>query len=361
MCGIGGLVRIGNRKIRKWQLTQLAIELQHRGMDATGFALMDEDGAIHIWKIADPAWKAVLQKDFHSWCDQALTDKTRILLVHTRSYTKGSPHNNENNHPLYSKPIKGVVIHNGMVRNDDSLFEANKKLKNFTRNCATDSDIFRAILDNYGGIDKGLIKDMGLVDGTAAVAAIHKDSPGKLLLLRDSNPLLLGATADTLAFASTKEALHKVLKPWIKLHNFPMQVHAPDLSFMTMPDQTGYIIDLNAKVPGLTEHDVFKANGRGTGGYVRYTRNTSYWDRQDRARRDAIEENRNKHSKTLVNEGTKSSLSNPKLFEYTICPSAKCNAHVELSEYDRSLSSLALLCCKSCGTNLVGGVDASVN
>jgi asparagine synthetase B (glutamine-hydrolysing) len=352
VCGIGGIVRIGDRKIRKWQLQQLAMELQHRGMDATGFALMDEDGMIHIWKVADPAWKAVAGKEFNNWCDKALTDRARILLVHTRQYTKGSPHNNENNHPLYSNPIEGVVIHNGMVRNDDGLFEANKKLHGFERSCATDSDIFRALLDNHGRIDKALIKDMNLVDGTAAVAAIHKKSPGKLLLLRDSNPLVLGATADTLAFASTKEALHKILKPWTTLHNIPMQVHAPDLSFLAMPDQTGWIIDVNV---GLTEHDVFKANGRGVGGNVRYTKNTSYWDRQERARREATEESRKKATAHQNN------ANDPRLFEYTICPNAKCNAHVELSEYDRQLSSLALLACKACGTNLVGGQDATVN
>src|SRR5580658_10384242 len=189
---------MGKRPIKKWQLQELAIELQHRGTDATGWCLMDDNGDIHIWKVANPAWRAAASADFHAWADKALSDKTRILLVHTRAYTKGSPGIIENNHPLYAEPIEGVVVHNGMVRNDDSLFETNKKLHGFKRSCATDSDVFRALLDSHRAINKDVIKVMGLAEGTAAVAAIHKNSPGKLLLLRDSNPLVLGGTEDTL-------------------------------------------------------------------------------------------------------------------------------------------------------------------
>lgn len=338
---------------------------------------MDENGDIHTWKKPDPAWKAVASPEFHNWCDRSLTDKARILLVHTRAYTKGSPHNNENNHPLFAKNIEGVIIHNGTARNDDNLFEINKKLHGFERSCATDSDIFRAILDSHKRIDKALIGQMGIVQGTAAVAAIHKNSPGKLLLLRDNNPLVIGATADTIVFASNKETIHKVIKPWIKLHNMPMQVHAPDLSFMAMHNESGYIYDLNANPPGLVAHDVFKCNG--SGGYIKYVKNTEYWNRQARAAAAAKTEKRyslpstnvhnaasnptSKGTKVLVNELPANAvppLNNPRLFEFTICPNGKCSKHVELSEANRLLANLALLACKSCGTNLTGGQDASM-
>jgi hypothetical protein len=371
MCGISGLMRLGKRAIRKWQLQIMATELQHRGTDATGFALMEEDGSIHIWKVAYPAWKACALPEFHTWADSVLTDRIRIALVHTRAYTKGSPHINENNHPLYQPDkaghaLEGVIVHNGMVRNDDGLFTVNKNLHGFQRSCATDSDVFRAILDNHGAINKALIKEMQLVEGTAAVAAIHHNSPGKLLLLRDSNPLVLGATADTLAFASTKEALHKVLKPWIKLHNLPMQVHAPDLSFIAMPNETGYIFGPQ----GLEEHDVFKCNGRGVGGYVKYQKNTNYHSKQETARLAAITEKRyngadSKGSKTLFSEHPSKGVKDagtldPGLFEFVVCPNEQCSKHVELSASDRQLSTIALLACRSCGSNLAGAPDASM-
>lgn len=349
---------MGKRPIRKWQLQEMACELQTRGTDATGFALMDEDGRVHAWKKALPAWTATAAEDFHTWCNKALTDKTRIMLVHTRAYTKGSPQIIANNHPLFATPIEGLVVHNGMIRNDDGLFEANKKLPAFERSCATDSDALRALLDNHGGIDKALIREMALAQGTAAVAAIHKNSPGKLLLLRDSNPLVLGATQDTLAFASNKEALHKALKPWIKLHNLSMQVHAPDLSFVAMPNETGYIFGPN----GLEEHDVFKCNGKGHGGYTKYTKNTSYHDRQIRATVAARTETLAAQAKTqaFVNASSKNDVNNPELFEFVVCPNTACNKHVELSAEDRQLASIAMLACRSCGSNLAGAPDASL-
>ena len=396
MCGIGGIYRLGRRPIRKWHMQTLATELQHRGTDATGWAIMNEDGTISAFKVAYPAWKAAALPEFHKWCDAVLTDKARILLVHTRAYTKGTPHNNENNHPLYvnadpkkGERIAGVIVHNGMVRNDDGLFEVNKSLKAFKRSCQTDSDAFRAVLDNWGGVDKGLIKEMRIVDGTAAVAAMHSSSPGRLLLLRDSNPLVLGATQDTLAFASTKEALHKILKPWIKLHNIPMQVHAPDLSFVVMPDETGYIIGPD----GLESHDVFKCNGRRTGGYTKYNKNTNYWNRQETARLAKLSEKRHLNVledspgltpvaqavaqgrvKTLIDEPKSATegpgpskshngnvMNDPSLFEYVICPNVECNKHVALSADDRQLASLAMLACSTCGTNLADAPNASLS
>jgi hypothetical protein len=362
MCGIGGIYRLGKRPIRKWQLQEMACELQTRGTDATGFALMNADGKVFAWKSASPAWVATASEDFHKWADKNLSEHTRIMLCHTRAYTKGSPLVIANNHPLFAQPtIASLVVHNGMIRNDDGLFESNKKLPAFQRSCATDSDALRALIDNYGCIDKGLIREMQLAEGTAAVAAIHRNSPGKLLLLRDSNPLVIGATRDTIAFASNKEALHKALKPWIKLHNISMQVHAPDLSFVAMPNETGWIIGPQ----GLEEHDVFKCNGKGHGGYTKYSKNTSFHDRKERALMAARTEKTFTGVNSLVPIQAAAAAtgdeSDPQLFEFVICPNVKCNKHVELSAQDRQLASIAQLACESCNTNLAGAPDASMS
>jgi hypothetical protein len=353
---------MGKRPIKKWQLQEMACELQTRGTDATGFALMDEDGTVYVWKTAKPAWVATAEQEFHDWCDKSLSDRTRIMLCHTRAYTKGTPFTNANNHPLFAQPIAGLVVHNGMIRNDDGLFDSNKKRPAFQRSCATDSDALRALLDNYGRIDKGLIKEMQLADGTAAVAAIHRASPGKLLLLRDSNPLVIGATRDTLAFASNKEALHKALKPWIKLHNISMQVHAPDLSFVAMPNETGWIVGPK----GVEDHDVFKCNGKGFGGYTQYRKTTTYFDRQAKAQL-ALKTDKSfnglvsKIESTPANPAGSTETQDLQLFEFTICPNEKCNKHVELTTEDRQLASLAQLACLACNTNLAGAPDASIH
>jgi predicted glutamine amidotransferase len=365
------LYRLGKRPIKKWQLQEMACELQTRGHDATGFALMDEDGKVYAWKTPKPAWVAVAEKAFDEWADTSLSDRTRIMLCHTRAFTKGSPFVHANNHPLFAQPtIQGLVVHNGMIRNDDGLFEVNKKSPAFQRSCATDSDALRALLDAHGGIDKDVFAEMSLAEGTAAVAAIHRSSPGKLLLLRDSNPLVIGCTRDTIGFASTKEALHKALKPWIKMHNIPMQVHAPDLSFVPFPNETGWIIGPK----GLEVHGQFKCNGKGYGGYTKYVKNTNYHDRQERARSAAKTDKTFTGVQSLAASDpvVKSAYppswsvdnkreTDPELFEFVICPNLKCNKHVELSPEDRQLASIAQLACQSCNTNLAGALDASLS
>lgn len=350
MCGIAGIYKMGTTPIREWQLIMLANQLEYRGNDATGFALMDTDGVISIFKHNDPAWKVTASTDFRDFMKKYLTSKVRIALVHTRKYTKGVPFHNQNNHPIYAG--HGAIIHNGMVTNDDALFDVNKDLEGFKRSCETDSDALRAILDNHGRIDKKLITEMGLINGTAAVAAIHPATPDKLLLLRDSNPLILGATADMLMFASDKTAIHKALKPWVKVHNIPMQVHAPNISFVPMPNESGWIIGPK----GFEEHEVFKSNGQRRQGNLKYSPVLNYHERRAEQKKEA---DRLDAPPVRVSSHThRVRIENATMPDWVICPNAKCNKHLALSQDDKALAGLALLKCGECSTNLGGAIPA---
>jgi Glutamine amidotransferase domain len=329
----------------------LANQLEYRGNDATGIALMDTDGEISLYKHHEPAWRFTASQEFRDFIRKALTPKVHIALVHTRKYTKGSPFDNKNNHPIFAG--KGCIIHNGMVMNDDALFTANEDKEGFKRCCETDSDIFRAILDNHGGIDKDLIADMGLVTGVAAVAAIHPNTPDKLLLLRDSNPLVLGATSDMLMFASDKTAIHKALKPWVRVHNIPMQVHAPDLAFVPMPNETGWIIGPK----GYEDHDVFKCNGMRKTGNTKYLTSTDYYDRQKRLK-DEAERSKAKPVVRTTTAGNPTSRTN--MPDWVICPNPACSKHLQLGEDYKRLTGLAYLACGKCGTNLGGAIPADM-
>jgi Glutamine amidotransferase domain len=344
----------------------LATKLQNRGEDATGFALMDPLGHIKVFKNNDPAWRLCASKDFEDFCRKNLTADTQIALIHTRKWTVGSPVHNENNHPIVDGA--GCIIHNGMVGNDEVLFAANKdKLK---RSCQTDSDIFRAILDHHGRIDKELIGDMSAINGTAAVAAIHPNSPGKLLLLRDSNPLVIGATPDTIMFASTKEAIHAALKPWVKMHNIDMQVHAPNLSFVPMPNEAGWIIGPK----GLEAFGEFRCNGSRRQGNLKYSTSTNFFDRKKRAEIEAESEGKKKtwmplatrissdptKASTTSEDSAKRLLSTKadpsEMPDWVICPNAECGFHVQLAEDQKGLDSLSLMLCGNCNANLHGAV-----
>lgn len=344
---------MGKQPIRLSHITMAANALEYRGNDATGIALMSDAGKIRILKNNDPAWRFTASTRYKQFLAEHLDEHTRIVLVHTRKYTKGSPARNENNHPMMASA--GCIVHNGMIYNDDSLFAANKGKQGFKRSGETDSDIIRALLDNSEGIHKDTIKQMNLLDGTAAIAGIHPATPDKLLLLRDQNPIVLGATRDILMFASDKEAIHKALKPWVKLHNIWMQVHAPDLSFVPFPNQSGWIIGPE----GFEFHDKFEANGYKRGGNTKYHTLYNYHDRQEKAKREAEEKKPLAGVETLVPASfVKSSTS--RLPRYVVCPSENCNVACELDEDDRSAISLDVLACDACGANLSGAVNADI-
>lgn len=321
--------------IREWQLRMLANSLEYRGNDATGFALQDKSGKIVYIKAHEPAWKFTSGEEYRNWMEEHLTEDTVIALVHTRKATKGSPYQNKNNHPICNGA--GAVVHNGFITNDDQIF-ADKAVGE--RGCETDSDAIRAILDTHGRIDKQLVDEMCLLEGVAAVAAIHPASPGKLLLLRDSNPLIVGATREMLMFASDKRAIHRAMKPWVRLHKIIMQVHAPDLAFVPMANQTGWIIGDE----GLEWHGEFKCNTYGRAGNTKYQPATDYKQRQKRFRAEAIV-----------------TIEKPVLPRYVICPNTNCARHVEIGdEFRKANMTLGEIMCRVCKTNLAGALTAEV-
>lgn len=372
---------MGKRPINDYQVNMLALGLEYRGNDATGVALIDAEGHIQILKNDEPAWRFVRSFKYVEWIKKALTSSTRIALVHTRKATKGTFHKNENNHPMYAGKGGGVIIHNGMIYNDDALFDANKDREAFKRSGETDSDIIRALLDNHGRVDKDVVEEMCLMEGVAAVAAFHPSTPDKLLLLRDSNPLMLGATRDYLAFASDKQTLHDCLKPYVKRHNIVMQVHAPDLSFIPMPNESGWIIGPG----GWEDHAHFKCNGRNHGGNIKYNLNTDYHKKHQtpikvltkistpaRPADDTLEEPQGLHEPLPGSNDHVTPPAGPRetstrvlagdgsIPKFVICPNGGCSIHVEIDNMHRKATSLAQLACESCGHNLVGALDATM-
>ena len=240
MCGIAGIHRFGKAPIDPDAIEPLLLAIEHRGMDATGIALMNGK-ELHVLKNDVPAWKFVAEKGFtaflNEFFDENLTD---TVLLHTRAATKASPKVLKNNHPIHAK--KGAIIHNGVVWRDDELFNTTYREQ---RHAETDSDIFRAMVDRYG-LTPRTIKEFIAVGGSAAVAAVHPDFPGKLLLCRSGNPILLHTTAydpqnGMLVWASTREAIYKGLRPW--KNHFGVWAQKTHLEGFdaSMADHTAYI------------------------------------------------------------------------------------------------------------------------
>lgn len=247
MCGIAGFYRYGPKPITEEQISLFLVGNEHRGNDATGMAFQQADGAVTIIKKDIPAWKFVVSDEYKKFIEENLRDNTVTILLHARGASQGNPRENRNNHPLHAGLT--AVIHNGNLRNDDSLFYS-LKLK---READTDSDILRAIIDEWGITPEGIHK-LNQVSGSAAGAAVSPKFPGKLLLFRSGSPMVIASDENTFVFSSEKNTIHKAMRPWVQRWGIWWQAQKPELSFSYMPDHTAWI--LSAK--GLEGHYEFK-------------------------------------------------------------------------------------------------------
>ena len=236
MCGIGGIKRFaGGAPIGKSQIQMLLCELERRGNDAAGVALVNNGEDILVCKSSSTPWEFVAGRELNEFLDSNLGERTRCALVHTRLATLGSPQQEANNHPLYKQD--SAVIHNGVIDNHEDLF---KRLQ-LVRNAVTDSDIIRAVVDKYG-MSKVGVRMLGKMDGSIAAAVVSNSEPKRLMLLRSGNPLVFALLDGQLVWASEKSALHAVLRPYEELKGMWVRRNVPDAKFGLMPRDTAWIL-----------------------------------------------------------------------------------------------------------------------
>lgn len=249
MCGIAGIRRFGPEPIREEQIRMLLLGNQRRGGQATGIAIQNPKEEIHVFKSDDIAWQFIIKDEYKDFVAQHLREDTLTVLMHTRAATKGDPQQNENNHPVYSG--KTAITHNGMIHNDDTLFN-NLDLK---RTAEVDSDIIRAILDNYGLTMEG-VRYLRRMSGSAAIAAVSNDFPGRLLLARSGNPMVLASTPHQLLWSSEKTPLHHALRPFVSRFGLYMQPQRVDVAWQTLKNDSAFVF--SEEKGGLEWHDEFK-------------------------------------------------------------------------------------------------------
>jgi asparagine synthetase B (glutamine-hydrolysing) len=238
----------------------LLVGNEHRGNDASGIMLQQEDGSIQLYKKDVPGWTLVQDKDYEKWLKENLKPSTHGAFVHVRGASKGNPRDNNNNHPMFAG--QGAIIHNGVIRNDDLLFNSMK----LERKAATDSDLIRAIIDKHGITEKAS-QALAECSGSGAICAIHPKFPGKVLLVRSGNPLVLASNNDFFYFSSEKDTLHKACRPWIQRFGIWFQENKPDVAFSNMADDSAWIIGPK----GFEQHTQCKIN---VGGYKEPWRKT---------------------------------------------------------------------------------------
>jgi asparagine synthetase B (glutamine-hydrolysing) len=215
MCGIGGLMLFPKDRTAeelayiRLLAKNIAVENEVRGHDSTGFAAFSPRG-FGLFKHPIRATKLTATTAYEKFMEKSLNQNTKSLLIHTRAGTKGSEKNNLNNHPIETHRYIG--IHNGVIYNDDDLFE---QLKLF-RAAEVDSEIIFRLLDSVG--DKpdanGLKWVAEKLQGAFTTAFVPKKERSKLYLIRNDNPVTLVYIhqLNVIAFASQKDFLVEAIK-----------------------------------------------------------------------------------------------------------------------------------------------------
>ena len=197
MCGIAGYSLSQSSTVDRTLAAQsLLAGIAERGADAVGYAHRGRERKASVHKQRSGA--------------SELLDRVRVpadateALVHVRDYTKGHPSIKANNHPVRHGPVVG--IHNGIIANDEELFERHGWMR-AEPGMTVDSEAIFALAE----ASENRAEALEQLYGAMATAWLDERRPGILYLARGvGRPLWIGRGARETFFASTKLALETV-------------------------------------------------------------------------------------------------------------------------------------------------------
>jgi glucosamine 6-phosphate synthetase-like amidotransferase/phosphosugar isomerase protein len=197
MCGIAGYSLGPESQVPRTLAAQaLLAGIAERGADAVGYAHRAGSGSIVVHKQRTGASELL--------DSIAVPDDAAQVLVHVRDYTKGHPSIEANNHPIRHGSVVG--IHNGVIVNDDELFESHG-FRRAEPDMTVDSEAIFALVEALGNEAKALEQ----LTGTMATAWLDDRGADTLHLARGiGRPLWIGRGRHEVFFASTRAALEVV-------------------------------------------------------------------------------------------------------------------------------------------------------
>lgn len=196
MCGIAAFSAPADSNLNARLLAHhLLTQIEDRGSHASGFAYIDADGSVGMYKNPIPGSQLPLHE---------LPRNAKTVVIHTRYATQGSPKNNRNNHPVISTDNRIALVHNGVISNDYALRE---ELGLTDAHGEVDSLVIPSLIAQQG--EKALSK----LSGYAAIAWLDVENPEILSIAKLKNsPVSYTHLPDgTFVMASTAPLLIKAL------------------------------------------------------------------------------------------------------------------------------------------------------
>ncbi len=209
MCGIVGYT--GSRKAQDVLMKGLR-RLEYRGYDSAGLAVIEDD------RLQINKKKGKLKVLVDSLNSSPLEGTQGIS--HVRWATHGVP-NEVNAHPHTDCKNGIALVHNGIIENYQDL----KKLlmKEGHRFISdTDTEIIPHLIEKFykGDLEEAVRRAVKLLKGAYAIAAIHRNEPGKVVGARCDSPLVVGIGKGENFLASDIPALLDYTKDVYFLDNY---------------------------------------------------------------------------------------------------------------------------------------------
>lgn len=181
MCGIVGYV--GNENVREILLNGLE-RLEYRGYDSSGIGVIDVNGKAQIFKDVcrvNELRNIVPQID------------AQIGIGHTRWSTHGEP-SKINAHPHKSHNGRFILVHNGIIENEDELRK--NYFKDFPFTSETDTELIVELIsmftEDLGCVELAIRKLMNILHGSYALGILDVNNPDKIYVVKNKSPLLIG-------------------------------------------------------------------------------------------------------------------------------------------------------------------------
>lgn len=186
MCGIFGY--IGHEKAAD-QCIQGLKKLEYRGYDSAGIAGFHE-GELHFVKAAGKLHN--LEEKF-----RLSTLDFTMAIAHTRWATHGKP-SEHNAHPHFDQKKQVGVVHNGIIENHASLRHEMMN-QGVVFASETDTEVIAQLLALQPGdnIIGAVTHVLGRLQGSMAVALVHKDYPDTLVAFSRECPLIVALDPHT--------------------------------------------------------------------------------------------------------------------------------------------------------------------
>lgn len=197
MCGIVGYTGAQNGAPI---LLEGLKKLEYRGYDSAGIAVI-QDRTIHIQKVTGR---------IANLCEK--TQDGRLMpgctgIGHTRWATHGAP-TDTNAHPHASNDGRFAVVHNGIIEN---YVELRRELteKGYHFESETDTEVIVHLVEHYyhGDFQQAVMKAANRLQGSYALGIICADEPGRVFVVREASPLILGVGIGENFFASDVTAM----------------------------------------------------------------------------------------------------------------------------------------------------------